>query len=276
MLATAFFWGALVAVFIAFLFNTASRSGCGGYDESRKLVKSFGAVISAPIVEETAKAFILFIFFFARDEFDGVVDGIVYAGNGRSRFAMTENVMYYGPCRDARRRMLTGRFHIAGRSLHFRIRCSPVSPASVWGWRANPEYLRQIMLPVLDWHWPLMHSIWNGSRRLVVARVFITYVLIMVPVFAIMLSSSSFGAVTRGPGYSQVSVQRSAGGVFTVKSTIDLAPSLAGWESNFNAFSRGGLGQLAHQPAAHQTGKRAGLPPQSHGAGASSSPTLKT
>ena len=42
--------------------------------------EAFGAVISAPIVEETAKAFILFIFFFwKKDEFDGVVDGIVYA-----------------------------------------------------------------------------------------------------------------------------------------------------------------------------------------------------
>ena len=79
MLATAFFWGALVAVFIAFLFNTAACHGGGGHGE-RGNRRSLGAVISAPLVEETAKAIILFIFFFAkRDEFDGVVDGIVYA-----------------------------------------------------------------------------------------------------------------------------------------------------------------------------------------------------
>ena len=97
MLATAFFWGALVAVFIAFLFNTASTLMVAVMTESDETGQAFGAVISAPIVEETAKAIILFIFFFAkRDEFDGVVDGIVYAAMVGLGFAMTENVLYFG------------------------------------------------------------------------------------------------------------------------------------------------------------------------------------
>ena len=40
---------------------------------------------------------ILVIFFFwKKDEFDGVVDGIVYASMAGLGFAMTENILYYG------------------------------------------------------------------------------------------------------------------------------------------------------------------------------------
>ena len=96
MLATTFFWGALVAVFIAFLFNTASSLMVAVMAESMEAGQAFGAVISAPIVEETAKALILFILFFKKDEFDGIVDGIVYAAMAGLGFAMTENIQYYG------------------------------------------------------------------------------------------------------------------------------------------------------------------------------------
>src|SRR4030095_6811985 len=51
----------------------------------------------AAIVEETGKAIILYIFFFwKKEEFDGVVDGIVYASMSALGFAMTENILYYG------------------------------------------------------------------------------------------------------------------------------------------------------------------------------------
>ena len=54
-------------------------------------------VVSAPVVEETAKALVLFVlFFWRRDEFDGVTDGVVYAAMVGLGFAMTENVKYYG------------------------------------------------------------------------------------------------------------------------------------------------------------------------------------
>ena len=68
MLATAFFWGALVAVFFAFLLNTASGLTIAAITDSLKAAETFAAVISAPIVEESAKALILFIFFFWKKE----------------------------------------------------------------------------------------------------------------------------------------------------------------------------------------------------------------
>src|SRR6476469_4651088 len=96
MLATAFFWGALIATFFAFLLNTTSGGIVTALADA-KAGEAFAAVISAPIVEETGKALILFIFFFwKKDEFDGVIDGIVYASLSALGFAMTENVLYSG------------------------------------------------------------------------------------------------------------------------------------------------------------------------------------
>lgn len=96
MLGLAFLWGATGAVFIAFILNSINSAffgAIGGQDAA-----AFGgSVISAPLVEETSKALALFLFFFwKKDEFDGVLDGIVYAGMVGLGFAMTENVSYYG------------------------------------------------------------------------------------------------------------------------------------------------------------------------------------
>jgi RsiW-degrading membrane proteinase PrsW (M82 family) len=95
-LALAFFWGALVAVCIALVFNTLGSFVVGALvNESAGEVS--GTVVFAPVVEESAKALVLFgLFFFKRDDFDGVVDGIVYASMVGLGFAMTENIQYYG------------------------------------------------------------------------------------------------------------------------------------------------------------------------------------
>src|SRR6476646_8658878 len=63
MLATAFFWGALVAVFIAMIFNTSIQIMATVATHSQQIGQNVGAVISAPIVEESSKAFILLVLF---------------------------------------------------------------------------------------------------------------------------------------------------------------------------------------------------------------------
>jgi protease PrsW len=53
--------------------------------------------VTAPVVEELAKCFALLVLFRElKDEFDGVVDGVVYAAMVGLGFAMIENVQYYG------------------------------------------------------------------------------------------------------------------------------------------------------------------------------------
>lgn len=96
MLALTFAWGATGAVFISFILNTIGGMIVGGA-LGAEIGSFYGTSISAPIVEETSKGLALFaIFFFRRKEFDGVLDGIVYAGMVGLGFAMTENFSYYG------------------------------------------------------------------------------------------------------------------------------------------------------------------------------------
>lgn len=93
--AATFFWGALVAGFIAMLVNTyahAALSARVGTAWAEFITKC----VSAPLVEETAKgAGILLLVALWREGLDGVVDGTVYAALVGLGFATTENILYY-------------------------------------------------------------------------------------------------------------------------------------------------------------------------------------
>ncbi|WP_426566236.1 PrsW family intramembrane metalloprotease [Angustibacter sp. McL0619] len=89
----AFGWGALVATSVALVVNTYSVTVLTQHGGS----VSTTAVLVAPWVEETCKgAAVLVVLLWRRQEFDGVVDGIVYAGLAGLGFAFTENVLYLG------------------------------------------------------------------------------------------------------------------------------------------------------------------------------------
>jgi RsiW-degrading membrane proteinase PrsW (M82 family) len=93
MLLFAFGWGAFVATFISLAVNSFS---------SAVIVQAGGeasatAVFVAPVIEEVSKgAGVLLILLLRRREFDGVVDGIVYAGMAGVGFAFVENILYLG------------------------------------------------------------------------------------------------------------------------------------------------------------------------------------
>ena len=93
LLAAAFLWGAVPAILLAIggevILDPASGAGS---DLGRELISSS---IVAPIVEEFVKALALLIIFTRfRDEFDGVLDGIIYGALVGFGFAMTENFFY--------------------------------------------------------------------------------------------------------------------------------------------------------------------------------------
>ena len=112
MLGLAFLWGATGAVFISFILNSINSALFGAIG-GQGAAAFGGSVISAPVVEETAKALALLAFFFwKKDEFDGVLDGVVYAGMVGLGFAMTENVSYYGQALAAG--SLPGTFFVRG------------------------------------------------------------------------------------------------------------------------------------------------------------------
>ena len=69
-----------------------ARRGRGGPTRSRRARST-----SAPITEETLKGLgILLIYLLRRREFDGIIDGIVYAGLIGAGFAFSENILYLG------------------------------------------------------------------------------------------------------------------------------------------------------------------------------------
>src|SRR3712207_4063708 len=96
MIALTFAWGATIAAFAAIIVNTVGEVIVSD-QLGTEAAELYGYSISAPIVEETAKGAVLFgLFWLYRREFNGVIDGIVYAGLVGLGFAMTENVLYYG------------------------------------------------------------------------------------------------------------------------------------------------------------------------------------
>ena len=96
MVALTFLWGATIAAFAAVVLNTLGEAVVSE-QLGTEAAELYGYSISAPIVEESAKGLVLFgLFWLHRGEFNGVIDGIVYAALVGLGFAMTENVLYYG------------------------------------------------------------------------------------------------------------------------------------------------------------------------------------
>ena len=191
MLATAFFWGALIAVFVAFVFNTGISVFAAVATQSQQIGENVGAVISAPIVEESAKACILLIFFlWKKDEFDGILDGIVYAGMVGLGFAMSENILYYGRALQGGLGGLTVVFIIRGMAAPFShpLFTSMTGIGLGWARQSNNGFIK-ITMPVLGFMLAiLMHATWNGTATYCGMAGFVAaYFLIMGPAFIVTL-----------------------------------------------------------------------------------------
>jgi RsiW-degrading membrane proteinase PrsW (M82 family) len=202
MLCTAFFWGAAVAVFFALILNTANEVIVASATNDSRIGENFGAVISAPIVEESAKALILFVlFFWKRDEFDGIIDGIIYAGMVGLGFAMTENIAYYGRAVQGGAGSLTFIFILRGMVAPFSHPLFTSMTGIGLGWsRQSDNGFIKITMPVLGFMLAvLMHATWNGSATFGGGAGFLAaYFLIMGPAFIITLMTIFFSLRREG------------------------------------------------------------------------------
>jgi RsiW-degrading membrane proteinase PrsW (M82 family) len=265
MLATAFGWGALIATFFAFLLNTTS-AGIVAVLSNAEAGEAFAAVVSAPIVEETGKAVILFIFFFAKkDEFDGVVDGIVYASMAALGFAMSENILYYGKA------AATGGGAALTLTLILRGFFAPFSHplfTSLTGIglglaRQSNNLAIKLITPIVGLLMAIfMHSIWNGSAVFGGGGVFaLTYILVMVPAFILMLVVIALALRHEGQVVREFLVVDRDRGFFTADEYKQVGSILGRMGSSYNAFSRSGVkgwrarrrfNQLASELAFHR------------------------
>jgi RsiW-degrading membrane proteinase PrsW (M82 family) len=95
LISGAFAWGAFVSTIGALILSIIFQTGIYLFTGSEGLTNVAGAVIIAPLVEESLKGIaVLLVFLIFQQEFDSVLDGIVYAGIVGLGFAATENVLY--------------------------------------------------------------------------------------------------------------------------------------------------------------------------------------
>jgi len=266
MLTTAFFWGALVAAFFAFLVNTTSGLIVGTLARDPSAGEAFASVISAPIVEETGKAFILFIFFFAKkDEFDGIVDGIVYASMAGLGFAMTENILYYGNAASQSGGVLTATVIVRGFFAPFSHPLfTSLTGIGLGLARQSNNSAVKMLTPIVGLLMAIfMHSIWNASAVLGDGLVFLlTYVVVMVPAFLIILVVIALSLRREGQVVRQFLVMDIERGLFTREEYEQLGSISRRMGSSFNALSKTGvkgwrarrrLNQLASELAFHRS-----------------------
>lgn len=89
-----YLWGALGAVIFAVIGSLLLSSFASFFINDELHLGHIGAIVIAPIVEETTKGFFLLITV-ANRKFDNVTDGIVYGGAIGLGFGMTENFLYF-------------------------------------------------------------------------------------------------------------------------------------------------------------------------------------
>ncbi|MCB1025667.1 MAG: PrsW family intramembrane metalloprotease [Acidobacteria bacterium] len=191
LLSLAFSWGALVAVFISFVVNSTVGevvTNAAGPEIGR----AASLVISAPIFEELSKgAGLLVIVLFFRKYFDGILDGIIFAGVLALGFATVENVLYYGGA------LLTGGVQGVIGVFFLRGILSPFAHVTFTAMTGIGFGLsRESHNPVIKFGAPLvglicaiaLHMFWNGVALLFGGAFLLVYLVIEIPFFLLFVS----------------------------------------------------------------------------------------
>lgn len=247
MLAVAFFWGALVAVFFAIIINSvgvllveeAFNSEVAGF---------YGLVISAPIVEEGSKALALFIlFFWKRDEFDGVLDGIIYAAMVGLGFAMTENIKYYSEA--VIESNAAGVFIVRGLfSPYAHPLFTSMTGIGLGLARQSHNRATKLIMPLAGLALAMiLHSGWNasaffGRKFQSGALVILTYFMVMVPVFIGVLLSVVLALRREGRILSEHLRCDLERGLLSEGEYLRLCTIRGRMSASFDALTRNGVG----------------------------------
>ncbi len=185
LLLAAFVWGAVVAVFFSYLVNTGNAVLAYSATGSKQTALLFGAIVSAPVVEEIAKALALLILvFWKREEFEGVVDGVVYGSMVALGFAMTENFQYYGKAlAEGGAFDLTVTFALRGVLSPFSHPLFTAFTGIGLGLARQSDRLEARLLapPAGLACAMILHALWNGTASLHVGAWAATLFLVMLP-----------------------------------------------------------------------------------------------
>ncbi len=159
-------WGGIAACGFSAVINTAVAELVGAvFGESAGEIVS--TVVSAPLVEELWKAMgVLGVFYFLRREFDGVVDGIIYATFVALGFATVENVIYYARASSSDALAVT--FVIRGIIAPWGHPVYTSMTGIGFGLSRETEkaWVRWLAPPIGYAGAVILHAMWNGSATL--------------------------------------------------------------------------------------------------------------
>jgi RsiW-degrading membrane proteinase PrsW (M82 family) len=191
MLLVAFLWGACFAALSALIINSSAALAVDAL-LGRGSGDVLGSVVIAPFVEEALKGlFLVGLLVWRRKEFDGIVDGIVYAGLVAAGFAFTENILYIGRAfaEDAMAGQSGGVLAVVLLRGVFSPFAHPLFTAMTGigaGIAATSRSTTVRVLAVLAGYLVavLLHAMWNGAAAVLGGTGFVqVYVVIMVPLF---------------------------------------------------------------------------------------------
>jgi RsiW-degrading membrane proteinase PrsW (M82 family) len=186
----AFLWGALVAAAVAAVANTSAVAVLQATTDPEAALAAT-AVLVAPFVEEALKGLlVLLVWWVLRQEFDGITDGMVYAGVCAAGFAFTENIEYLAVA------WSQGGGAALGGTFVARCLMSPfahpmftvLTGIGVGVAATSRSWLPRLVAPVVGFALAVLaHGLWNlaavsGAQGLVTV-----YLLVEVPIFLAFL-----------------------------------------------------------------------------------------
>ncbi|MBO9568955.1 MAG: PrsW family intramembrane metalloprotease [Cellulomonas iranensis] len=182
-LAFGLLWGAGVAVLVSVVVNELTLWTVASATGDLQAGAGAAALVSAPVVEEAAKgAGVLVLFLARRRYFDGVVDGVVYAGVVAAGFAFTENVLYFGRAGEA----LAGTFVMRGLATPFAHLLFTACTGAALGFAARSRHRGAAW-----WLFPLGllgamvgHGLWNATNLAAGDAYLVVFAVVQVPLFA--------------------------------------------------------------------------------------------
>ena len=246
MLAVAFLWGASVAIVVSGVVNGVMDAVIG---------QGWTSVVSAPLVEEALKAAILVRFYRRRkDEFDGVVDGVIYAAMVGLGFAFAENVDYY-----ARAFQHGG---TAGLALLFTLRgiVAPFSHplfTSLTGLglgvaRQARSRAAAVVAPAAGFAGAvLLHALWNAGASAGLVF-FAVYGVVMLPALALLLGIVAASLKFEGRVIQARLAPEAATGLLTGDEYAQLCSVRGRMHASTSAFRQGGLAAWRARHAFHR------------------------
>lgn len=184
-------WGAFVATLLALLLQ-----GVGGFVAGWS--NEFSLAVVAPVTEEATKGlFLVLLWLWRRQEFDGVLDGIVYAGMVGIGFAFTENILYLSASYNGTDAGQPGGLTELGVTFVMRGLASPFAHPLFTAFLgiglglavSSRSTVVRVLAPLGGYGLAVAtHAAWNGSTLVAHGAGFIgVYLIVMIPMFLAMV-----------------------------------------------------------------------------------------